>query len=145
VQGSNKTITGTLNFDQTVSTTANNRALQNLTINLTGSPADVVLDSHAEITNLNLVSGSLTASGPDVSVINAWVRNGARFVNNSANFPLTLPSSATGRAFNNASSAFVNKFDRFGASAHRVTQLARCLRPSFTSAGGGGLLCHPFP
>jgi hypothetical protein len=118
VQGNNKSITGTLHFDQSVSATANNRALQNLTINLAGSPADLVLDSHAEITNLNLVNGSLTAAGPDVSVTNAWVRNGARFVNNSANFPLTLPSSATGRAFNNASSAFVNKFDRFGASAH---------------------------
>jgi hypothetical protein len=48
-------------------------------------------------------------------------------------FPLTLPSAATGRAFNNASLPFVNKFDRFAASAPR----GNLVSAPTTSAGEG--------
>jgi hypothetical protein len=69
-------------------------------------------------------TGTYTATGTDIQITNATISPAAGFVNNTTTYPVVMPSSATIRAFNNSTLAFVNKFDRFTCTANAGNNIA---------------------
>ncbi|QHT66376.1 T9SS type A sorting domain-containing protein [Rhodocytophaga rosea] len=113
INGDNKTVSGNLRFNPASAAT---RSLDVFTLNRTGTGSDFTISTQAEITNFNITSGTLTASGSNILITTATIGTNGKFINNSTAYPVVLPASTTTRAFNNNTYVAVNKFDRMAGT-----------------------------